>query len=211
MTSRPGNPRTAYVWIWLPGAGAPVVAGRVDQRADRLIFGYGTSYQNRENAISIYEPDLPLRAGSIEPPDGFEIAGCLLDAGPDSWGRRVIINRLLGASAAATDTGELSHLSYLLNSGSNRIGALDFQESSDEYVQLGDDSATLEDLAQFSALIQAGEPVPEELEAAMIAGSSVGGARPKALLRDGERQLIAKFSSLTDTYRSSAASSWRCA
>jgi hypothetical protein len=35
---------------------------------------------------------------------------------------------------------------------------------------------------------------------ALRAGSSVGGARPKALLIDGDRQLIAKFSSLTDTW-----------
>ena len=52
----------------------------------------------------------------------------------------------------------------------------------------------------MSELIQAGEPVPRELEAALTAGSSIGGARPKALLRDGNRQLIAKFSSLTDTF-----------
>lgn len=200
MSSEPGAPQTAYVWIWLPGVDQPVVAGRVDQRPERLIFGYGRSYQARENAISIYEPELPLRAGVIEPPAGLEIAGCLLDAAPDSWGRRVIISRLLGASAAEADTIELGHLSYLLNAGSNRIGALDFQASPDQYVQRGDDGATLADLARFSELVQAGEPVPDDLAAAMTAGSSVGGARPKALLRDGERQLIAKFSSLTDTY-----------
>jgi serine/threonine-protein kinase HipA len=42
--------------------------------------------------------------------------------------------------------------------------------------------------------------VPPALEAALTAGSSVGGARPKALLRSGGRKLIAKFSSLTDAY-----------
>ncbi|MEA2274708.1 MAG: serine/threonine-protein kinase HipA [Solirubrobacteraceae bacterium] len=201
MTSEaPSPPQTAYVWVWLPGADRPVVAGRVDQRADRLIFGYGTSYQRREDAISLYDAELPLRAGSIEPPAGFNVANCLLDAAPDSWGRRVITSRLLGRSVGNGDTGELSDLTYLLNAGSNRIGALDFQESADEYVPRGDDSPSLEDLAEASALIQAGETVPADLHEALIAGSSVGGARPKALLQDGTRPLIAKFSSLTDTY-----------
>jgi serine/threonine-protein kinase HipA len=199
MTSERATPSTAFVWIWLPGSEKPVVAGRVDRRGGRLIFGYGSSYLARDDAIAIYEPELPLRPGVIEPPGGFEIANCLLDAGPDSWGRRVILNRLVGPSAVG-DTVDLGHLTYLVNAGSNRIGALDFQESATEYVPRSDESASLDDLAKASALIQAGEPVPKELEAALTAGSSVGGARPKALLRDGDRQLIAKFSSSTDTY-----------
>lgn len=198
MTSSPTTPRTAFVWIWLPGSEQPVVAGRLDQRADRLIFGYGNRYRARPGAISIYEPELPLVGGPIEPPPGLEIANCLLDAGPDSWGQRVILNRILGPSAV--DTAALGHLTYLLRSGSDRIGALDFQESAYEYVARGDDAVDLDALAEMSELIQAGEPVPQDLEAALTAGSSVGGARPKALLRDGHRHLIAKFSSLTDTY-----------
>jgi serine/threonine-protein kinase HipA len=189
----------AFVWIWLPDHDEPVVAGRVDRRDDRLIFGYGTSYLARDDAIAVYDPELPLRPGVIEPPNGLQVPGCLLDAGPDSWGRRVILNRLLGPQAG-DDTAELDDLTYLIHSGSNRIGGLDFQRSSTEYVPRGDEPVGLEKLSETSALIQAGEPVPQELEAALTAGSSVGGARPKALLRDGDRQLIAKFSSLTDTY-----------
>jgi serine/threonine-protein kinase HipA len=43
-------------------------------------------------------------------------------------------------------------------------------------------------------------PLPPALDLALLHGSSVGGARPKALLKDGGRQLIAKFASSTDTY-----------
>lgn len=189
---------TAFVWIWLPGTEEPVVAGRVDRRADRLVFGYGRSYLERPDAIPIYEPELPLRPGAIEPLPTLHAAGCLLDARPDSWGQRVILNRLLGASAS--DTARLDDLTYLLHAGSDRIGALDFQPSPSEYAPRGTTGATLEDLARAAELLQAGEPLPPELEVAMTAGSSVGGARPKALLRDGERRLIAKFSSPTDTY-----------
>jgi serine/threonine-protein kinase HipA len=199
MTSRrpPGGETTAFVWIWLPGAESPVVCGRVDQRPGRVIFGYGRRYLDRPDAIPVYAPELPLRAGAIEPAPGLEIAGCLADAAPDSWGQRVILNALLGPGAA--ETGELGPLSYLLHSGSDRIGALDFQASPQRHVPRGGgaDLATLERAAE---LIQSGESLPAELEAAVAAGSSVGGARPKALLADGDRRLIAKFSSLTDTY-----------
>lgn len=198
MTSDDSRLDTAFVWVWLPGAEEPVPAGRVDRRGNRFVFGYGRRYLERSSAISLYEPELPLRAGAIEPDPELDIAGCLLDAGPDSWGQRVILNRLLGPGAE--DTGSLDHLSYLVHSGSDRIGALDFQASPDEYIARGGAPASLETLARAAELIQAGEPVPEELETALTAGSSVGGARPKALLHDGDRQLIAKFSSLTDTF-----------
>lgn len=44
----------------------------------------------------------------------------------------------------------------------------------------------------------AGQSLSPELEAALLRGTSIGGARPKALLYDGARQLIAKLSTATD-------------
>ena len=61
------TPDEAYVWIWLPGATEPVVAGRIARDGDRLIFNYGQSYLDRDDRISIYEPELPLRRGAISP------------------------------------------------------------------------------------------------------------------------------------------------
>jgi serine/threonine-protein kinase HipA len=56
----------AYVWIWLPEQTEPVVAGRLSLENDQLLFNYGQSYLRREDAIAIYEPELPLKAGRIE-------------------------------------------------------------------------------------------------------------------------------------------------
>ena len=39
-----------------------------------------------------------------------------------------------------------------------------------------------------------------EPTSALLRSTSIGGARPKALIDDGDRKLIAKFSSTTDTY-----------
>lgn len=188
----------AYVWVWLPGRTEPVVAGRLSERGDQVDFNYGRSYLEREEAIPLYLPELPLRAGVQEPLRGLRIAGCINDAGPDAWGQRVIEHRLLG-SGSAPSPSTLGPLSYLLESGSDRIGALDFQTSATSYVPR-QASATLDDLASAARHLEEGIPLPDALERALLGGSSVGGARPKALLDDGSRKLIAKFASLTDTY-----------
>lgn len=193
MTSEPTR---IYVWMWLPGATEPVVAGALDVEGT-ITFTYGRSYLNRPDAISLYLPELPLQRGPIAPLAGT-IAGCIDDAAPDAWGMRVILNRRIGGDAV--DVDELGKLTYLIESGSNRIGALDFQTSPDTYVPRGTGEATLNELAEAATRVDEGIPLSPELDQALLHGSSVGGARPKAVLYDGDRQLIAKFSSTTDTY-----------
>jgi serine/threonine-protein kinase HipA len=194
MTS---EPQQAFVWVWLPGAADAVVAGRLDADGALVRFTYGQSYLAREDRIALYLPELPLGRGQISPRVG-EVAGCIADAAPDAWGRRVILNRVVGRGAFGT--ADLNLLSYLLESGSDRIGALDFQVSASDYVPRGTAGATLAELAESAERVEQGIPLSAELDQALLHGSSVGGARPKALLRDGERRLIAKFSSRTDTY-----------
>ncbi len=172
------------------------MAGRLDVDGDVIAFTYGRSYLERKEAIPLYLPELPLVPGTNYP-EGREIAGCISDAGPDSWGRRVLENKVLGDPSKA---GELGTLDYLLESGSDRIGALDFQHSSDDYFARTHDQATLEDLVESAEKVENGLPLTPALDAALLQGSSVGGARPKALISLGERRMIAKFSSKTDTY-----------
>ena len=133
MTSDNGD-KEAYVWIWLPEALDPIVAGKLETDGQGNIqFNYGRSYLERINAhppaIAIYEPELPLQRGVLPLPNGLTMPGSIRDAAPDAWGRRVILNKKLGGKGRDTDTTLLSELSYLLESGSDRIGALDFQRS----------------------------------------------------------------------------------
>ena len=99
MTSNPK--REAFVWIWLPGETEPVVAGRLEADNGNILFNYGKSYLDRigdsKPSIAIYEPELPLKAGLIPLPGGLTMPGCIRDAAPDAWGRRVIINKKLGS------------------------------------------------------------------------------------------------------------------
>ncbi|WP_376696180.1 type II toxin-antitoxin system HipA family toxin [Wenzhouxiangella sp. EGI_FJ10305] len=203
MTSdRPDTkaPEEAYVWIWLPGATEPVVAGRIARDGERLIFNYGQSYLDRPEAIPIFEPELPLRSGAIAPEAGLSMAGCLRDAAPDAWGRRVILNRAFGRKGQDVDIAALDDLTYLLASGSDRIGALDFQRSPSEYEARAVQNATLEELLSAAEKVEKGVPLTPDLDQALFHGTSLGGARPKAMVQDDDTKMIAKFSSSTDTY-----------
>lgn len=191
MTS---EPTVAFVWTWLPDGVEPVVCGRLDDDDGPTSFTYVRSYLDRSDAVSIYEPELPLRRGRQYAAEGEGLPLCIADAMPDAWGRR-LVNHRLGAP-----TAEFRELTYLLESGSDRFGALDAQLGAERYEQRGEERPTLDVLATAAERVEAGETLGADLEAAVLRGTSIGGARPKALVDDGERRLIAKFSSTTDPY-----------
>ncbi|WP_198675601.1 type II toxin-antitoxin system HipA family toxin [Aliidiomarina sanyensis] len=126
--------------------------------------------------------------------------GCIRDSSPDAWGRRVIINRKLGRKSDGIDTAQLDELTYLLESGSDRIGALDFQLSPTEYVPRSATNATMTELLESAERVEKGVPLTPELDRALFHGTSIGGARPKAVIEDGGAKYIAKFSTNTDLY-----------
>lgn len=193
-------PDEAYVWTFLPGHTQPVVAGRLYRDGERLSFIYGRSYLDRPDAIALYAPELPLRAGPQPPAPGLDMPACLRDAAPDAWGRRVILNRRLGLTGPGLDVARLDELTYALESSSERVGALDFQASAKTYRPRVAGEASLEELLTAAQRVEDGVPVTPELAQALFHGSALGGARPKALIADGPRRLIAKFSSTTDIY-----------
>ncbi|WP_341685114.1 type II toxin-antitoxin system HipA family toxin [Limnohabitans sp.] len=201
MTSEStGMYQEAYVWVWLPDATEPVVAGLLSRQGQQLLFNYGRSYLARQDAMALYAPELPLRAGAIALLPGLNMPSCIRDASPDAWGRRVLINRKLGAHAQDTAGFELDELTYLLESGSDRIGALDFQSSPIRYQPRLAQQPSLEDLQTAAEKVERGVPISPELDQALLHGTSLGGARPKVLIDDGDRKYIAKFSASNDLY-----------
>ena len=192
----------AFVWIWLPDAVEPVLCGKLQEDAGELQFFYGKSYLEKSDVISLDIRELPLESGVFRPRVG-EMHSVIRDAAPDAWGRRVLLYRL--------DQDNITELDYLLNAGSDRIGALVIQKSSDHYQIQETQAATLDQLVAAAELIENGQPLPDALASALLHGSSVGGARPKALLYDNQSSWIAKFSSTTDQYplvRSELAAMW---
>jgi serine/threonine-protein kinase HipA len=199
ISERPKSERECFVWIWLPGVTEPVVAGKLTHTNGRTLFTYGQSYLEHGNAIALYDQELPLQAGTQES-DTEELPGCLRDSAPDAWGRRVILNKLLGLKGSNSDTATLDEITYLLESGSDRIGALDFQASATTYTPRLATGATLEELLHSATRVEQGIPLTAELDEALHHGSSIGGARPKTLMDGDGKKYIAKFSSTTDIY-----------
>lgn len=200
MTSNINTYKEAYVWIWLPGETEPVVAGKLTAENSYLIFNYGKSYLERPNKIAIYDRELPLQSGILSPLHGLTMAGCIRDSSPDAWGRRVIINRKFATRKGAIDTTQLDELTYLLESGSDRIGALDFQLSPTEYQPRSAEKVSIAELITSAERVEQGIPLTPELDLALHHGSSIGGARPKALIEENNKKYIAKFSSTADVY-----------
>lgn len=189
-----------YVWIWLPTETEPVVAGKLATHGKTYVFNYGKSYLQRDNAIPIYDVELPLRQGLLPLPSGLSMPGCLRDAAPDAWGRRVILNKRFGNNASKMDPNSLDELNYLIESGSDRIGALDFQLSATGYEPRSAIGAQLDELMAAAELVEKGIPLTPELAQALQHGTSIGGARPKALVESDSHKFIAKFSTATDIY-----------
>jgi hypothetical protein len=104
------QPTEAFVWVWLPGAVDPVVAGRAWQAGHQGLVPLWPELE-RADAIALFPPELPLGADPIAPLAGLSIAGCLND-GPDAWGQRVILHRRLGRRSAEADTAELTPITY---------------------------------------------------------------------------------------------------
>jgi serine/threonine-protein kinase HipA len=193
----------AYIWIWLPDEYEPVVCGKLEADNSIFSFVYGRSYLERSNAIALDPRELPLQDEVFSPSFG-ETHSVIRDAAPDVWGRRVLEYKSGGRP--------LTELDYLLQTGRDRIGALDARPESNEYTNIQfDQHASIEDLLNAAEKVEAGQPLPESLGNALLHGSSVGGARPKSLLNDEDCKWIAKFSSTTDHYpvvRSEYAAMW---
>lgn len=186
------NVRGGYAWIWLPGQTAPVVAGEIVKDGPVHRFAYVPEYRQRPDAIPLSPLELPLQAGVFEPSGVSVLHSCLRDAGPDAWGRRVINYRYADFA--------MDELDYLLLAASDRIGALDFQVSPIEYVPRETGDPDLDDLLHASQWVERGEPLPLELQDALLPGTGVGGARPKALFNGDGNWYIAKFNSMTDRF-----------
>ena len=125
------------------------------------------------------------------------MAGCLRDAAPDAWGRSAIFNRHFGRTAENVDVSSLDELTYFLESGSDRIGALDFQQSPHEYESREALTSTLEEL---QSAVEKGLALSPARARVLFHATSIGGARSKAMIQDENKKMIAKFSATTDTF-----------
>lgn len=165
-------------------------------------FAYGLNYARRPDALEVDPVALGLQdparvlAKRLLPPKGLPLFGGIRDAAPDSWGRRVIEAKL------NVPANSLPESQYLLHAGSDRVGALDIRPTIKDGPTAGHSAAhSLDYLMDAAERIEDGLPIPAQLEAIFVAGTALGGARPKASIRDEQGVLwLAKFSSRHDGF-----------
>jgi len=199
-------PTECFVYITLPGQTRPVTAGRFVLSADRRgtpegRFVYGRSYLGRPDAVALDPVELKLSTRTYTTAALGGVFGALRDASPDYWGRRVI-QRHLGK----VQPGELD---YLLYSPDDRAGALGFGLNQIPPAPKRTFNQTL-DLARLQSIadaIVADEELPADaahaqIENLMLIGTSMGGARPKAVVEDEAGLWIAKFNRPDDAWNS---------
>ena len=186
-----------YVYITLPGETEFVTAGKFELTTDRRSiptgkFIYGRSYLARENAVAIDPLELKMGTKTYETNILKGIFGSLRDASPDYWGRRVIEKH--------TGQTQLGEIDYLLYSPDDRAGALGFglNQAPPAPRRKFNQTMELERLQALADLIIADEELPNGTEAEqaqnlMDGGTSMGGARPKAVVEDENGLWIAKL------------------
>jgi serine/threonine-protein kinase HipA len=152
-----------FVWAWLKGTTSLVPCGTVWPEGSTHRFRYGRPFLENPHAIALF--GMPLDDQPLDPPDGMTLHGALRDALPDAWGQHIILARLAERSRRGGDTGDLTAITCMRNSSSDRFGAIDFQDTVDVYVAR-DTPATLDHLAGAALALEEGRPLPPSLDAA---------------------------------------------
>jgi serine/threonine-protein kinase HipA len=197
-------PTECFVYITLPGTTEPVTAARFELSANRggtplgrLV--YGKSYLERGDAVPFDPVELQLASRVYETTAMNGVFGALRDAGPDYWGR-LVIERHAGKAP-------LGELDYLLHSPDDRAGALGFGLGQQPPAPLRKFNRTLV-LEKLQAIADAiisdkelpADPEITQAEELLLAGTSMGGARPKAVVEDDNALWIAKLNRPDDKW-----------
>lgn len=203
MTSK-HQPRRCYVYITLPGQTQPVTAGRYELRMDPQRppvgrFLYGRSYLTRSDKVEIDPVELKLAPRLYETTQHDGVFGSLRDAAPDYWGR-LVVERALGKD-------RLPEIDYLLKSRDDRTGALGFglNEKPPAPNWVFNTTLHLDKLQAIAlAILKTDEPLTdqeaEQVRKLLLRGTSMGGARPKAVVEDDEGLWLAKFNRPDDSW-----------
>jgi serine/threonine-protein kinase HipA len=202
MISKP-SASECFVYITLPGEVSAVTAGRFvlqkNTRGDAVgQFVYRGKYLDDPQAVEIDPIELKLSARTYETARLNGVFGALRDAGPDYWGRRVIEKH-----AGKAVFGELD---YLLESPDDRAGALGFGLNNVPPAPRRKFNKTL-DLEKLQALADAlvrddlpNDPEAPQIQELLLLGTSMGGARPKAVVQDDDGLWVAKFGRADDRW-----------
>jgi serine/threonine-protein kinase HipA len=189
-----------------------VQIGGEDVRAGRLwshrrrgtesaTFAYETDYLSRPDAYEL-DPALQLVEGQQQTPEGRAMFGAFADCAPDRWGRRLILRDEQRRVRETGGTGRtFGEIEYLLGVRDDlRQGALRFRDP-ETGLYLADERSGVPALVELPRLLSAADHLErdqddeEDLAVLLHGGSSLGGVRPKAHVREPSASgpAIAKF------------------
>lgn len=211
--------KAEILWVyldcgWLPSA---ALIGRLYREmlrgAPKYAFEFDRQWLASHSGIRL-SADLENFPGRQFQKPGAEIFGCFSDAMPDRWGR-LLLKRREAVFAQREERTQKTLTAFDMLCGLDdllRMGALRFKRGPTQpFLNVASPLAvppitSLRELADAAAHVEESEAkqtLPEEkwLLALLQPGSSLGGARPKATVRDDAGNLwIAKFPSRNDDY-----------
>jgi len=193
------------VLVYVDLQGAPYLAGWLwaHMRKDResATFEYDKSWLTHPERFFL-EPALKLGPGAFHAPSDKLLFGAIGDSAPDRWGRalmrRAERRRAKREGQTPRTVREIDYL--LMVDDEARQGALRFAEREGGPFLAAQEPTKIPPLIELPRLLLAAEHVlsdtdsDEDLRLLLAPGSSLGGARPKASVRDRDGHLtIAKF------------------
>lgn len=201
MTSKK---QECFVYMTLPGQTDQITAGKyvlekTEQGIDVGHFVYGRSYLSRADAVEIDPIELKLENKVFNTVTMKGVFGALRDASPDYWGRRIIERNLKVAQA--------DEMTYLLQSADDRIGALGFgfNQTPPAPNRVFNQKIQLDRLQKEAELlineeVEPENPITAQVQELLLIGTSMGGARPKAVIEDDNKLWVAKFNRIDDKW-----------
>jgi serine/threonine-protein kinase HipA len=193
------------VVVYVDLGGQPCLVGRLWARVrkdrEHATFEYDAGWLARPDRFSL-EPALNLGPAPFHTRVDKLLFGSIGDSAPDWWGRVLMRRAELRRAQRQKETPRtVREIDYLLMvDDETRLGALRFAEREGGSFLSPNGAARIPPLLELPRLLAAAEHVmgdtetDEDLRLLLAPGSSLGGARPKASVRDKDGALaIAKF------------------
>jgi serine/threonine-protein kinase HipA len=200
------------VLVYVDLNGVPHLVGRLWARTRKnkegATFEYDRSWLEHRERFSL-EPALKLGPGPFHTAADMPMFGAIGDSAPDRWGRALMRRMERRRAERETHTPRtLQEIDYLLQVDDEaRQGALRFAEREGGPFLREEGAKRTPPLIELPNLLSAAERVAddkdteEDLRLLLAPGSSLGGTRPKASVRDKDGHLaIAKFPRRDDDY-----------
>lgn len=201
-----------HVHAWIGGSTSQfILAGELtlDEHGDRDMFAsfqYDDAYLKHLNAYPLDPINLPLSNKAYSTTSSFVGLGAIFDAAPDAWGRRVAL-----ANLDIDEQNKVYRNTFIR--GADGIGALlltpgvhpDLNAIVTQSLMERPSLGQIDHAAMAAERLELDGELPEEFRQFLAGSWTIGGARPKALLRDDRAgaphgaSVIVKFSSSRDT------------